>query len=102
MYFNGEGVRVRSYFTAFKWYKLAAKQGDSTAQSNLGLMYSKGYGVTRNYALAYMWWNVALLNGDLGAKKNIDIITKKMPLRLIKKAKNLAKLCKNSAYTKCR
>ena len=36
MYANGEGV-AQDYEEAVKWYRLAAEQGDTQAQSGLGL-----------------------------------------------------------------
>ena len=38
MYDNGDGV-PQDYKEAVKWYRLAAEQGDASAQYNLGLMY---------------------------------------------------------------
>ncbi len=46
-YFNGEGV-PQDYSTAFTWIRRAAEQGLPEAQSTLGVLYEKGYGVVRN------------------------------------------------------
>ena len=58
MYDNGQGV-PQDYVQAAKWYRLAADQGNATAQSNLGGMYASGQGVPKDYVLAYMWRNLA-------------------------------------------
>jgi hypothetical protein len=39
-----------------KWYKLAAEEGHANAQSNLGVMYAKGQGVTQDNVNAHMGW----------------------------------------------
>lgn len=41
MYKNGEGGS-RDYSAALFWFEKAARQGDSKAQLNLGLMYEDG------------------------------------------------------------
>ena len=46
-----EGV-PQNYAEAVKWYRLAADQGDASAQFNLGVMYDKGQGVPQDYAEA--------------------------------------------------
>ena len=44
MYYQGQGV-PQDYAEAVSWYRLAAEQGNATAQSNLGAMYDNGRGV---------------------------------------------------------
>ena len=36
------------------WYRKAAKQGHSTAQNNLGVMYRDGHGVVQDLVMAYV------------------------------------------------
>ena len=56
------------YKTAMKWYRLAAEQGDSSAQSNLGDMYSLGMGVPEDYKTAMKWYRLAAEQGDSSAQ----------------------------------
>lgn len=44
-----------NYTEAFKWFRLAALQGNGIAQAQIGLMYFNGQGVERNYEEAYFW-----------------------------------------------
>jgi TPR repeat protein len=46
-----------------KWYRLAAKQGYASAQSNLGLMYDDGQGVPQDYQEAVKWYRRAAAQG---------------------------------------
>ena len=45
------------------WYRKAAKQGHSTAQNNLGVMYRDGHGVVQDLVMAYVWLSVSVANG---------------------------------------
>ncbi|MFC1779397.1 hypothetical protein ACFLZU_03565 [Thermodesulfobacteriota bacterium] len=56
-----------------KWYRLAAEQGNATAQLNLGFTYAKGNGILQSYEDAYAWWVVAAANGDEAARKNMEV-----------------------------
>ncbi|RAP25871.1 hypothetical protein DID78_07115 [Candidatus Marinamargulisbacteria bacterium SCGC AG-343-D04] len=53
-YQKGRGVD-QSNEEAFKWYKLAADQGDAIAQTNLGWMHYKGEGVDQSDTKAFEW-----------------------------------------------
>jgi uncharacterized protein len=55
MYAQGLGVE-QDYAEAVKWYRKAADQGVTAAQSNLGLMYAQGLGVAQDYAEAVKWY----------------------------------------------
>ena len=48
MYGNGQGV-PQDGRAAMKWFRLAAEQGNATAQTNLGLMYGNGDGVPQDF-----------------------------------------------------
>ena len=67
MYANGQGV-PQNYAEAVKWYRLAADQGNATAQFNLALMYANGQGVPQNYAEAVKWYRLAADQGDAEAQ----------------------------------
>ena len=62
MYGNGRGV-AQDYAEAVKWYRLAAEQGDASAQSKLGAMYANGQGVAQDYAEAVKWYRRAAEQG---------------------------------------
>jgi TPR repeat protein len=53
MYANGRGV-AQDYEEAVRWYRLAAKQGDALAQTQLGEAYAKGWGLREDDILSYM------------------------------------------------
>ena len=63
MYENGIGVK-QDYDKAIFWYTEAAKQGDTNAQNNLGLMYENGDGVEKNLEKAIYWYNKAIELGN--------------------------------------
>ena len=46
--------------------RFAAEQGDTKAQSNLGLMYDQGLGVSQDYAEAVRWLRLAAEQGTPG------------------------------------
>jgi TPR repeat protein len=54
-YLNGQGVKQDSK-KAVLWFRKAAEQGHSMAQSNLGVMYCQGLGVQQNYQQAMQWY----------------------------------------------
>ena len=62
MYEHGLGV-PQSWPAAVDYYLLAAEQGDATGQYLLGLMYDKGFGVSRDVVQAYKWLNLAASHG---------------------------------------
>jgi TPR repeat protein len=73
MYSNRQGV-VRDYAEAMRWYKLAAAQGESHAQYNLGGMYSNGRGVVQDYAEAMRWYKSAAARGHADAQFNLGFM----------------------------
>jgi len=44
---------------AARWFRIAAEQGDASAQYGLGSMYDTAEGVVQNDARAYLWFNLA-------------------------------------------
>jgi TPR repeat protein len=57
---NGAAAAQREdYAEAVRWYRLAAAQGDASAQFNLGVMFRDGWGVPQDYVSAHMWLNLA-------------------------------------------
>ena len=51
------------YEKAVKWFTLSAKRGVASAQSNLGVMYKHGQGVTQDYKQAVKWFRLAAEQG---------------------------------------
>ena len=52
---------------AVRWYRLAAGQGDASAQRHLGWMYDKGRGVPQDYDEAAAWYQRAAEQGNTDA-----------------------------------
>ena len=100
MYYNGEGV-PQDDKEAVKWYRLAAEQGDASAQGILGHMYERGQGVLQDNVMAHMWYNVASANGNDNAGGYRDERAGLMTNADISKAQAMARECMSSGYTKC-
>ncbi|MEN2466198.1 tetratricopeptide repeat protein [Ornithinibacillus sp. JPR2-1] len=62
---NGKGEE------AISWYKMAAEQGDSYGEFNLGLCYENGIGTPINIKKAKIWYQKAALKGDEQAKERL-------------------------------
>ena len=54
----GQGV-PQNLAEALKWYRLAANQGYTLAQYNLGMRYYEGTGVNQDPVEAYQWLSLA-------------------------------------------
>ena len=72
MYANGQGV-PQDDAEAVKWFRLAAEQGNASAQFNLALMYDKGQGVPQDYAEAVKWYRLAAEQGYALAQLNLGV-----------------------------
>jgi hypothetical protein len=70
MYANGQGV-CRDDIMAAAWYRLAADQGDASAQNNLGIMYANGQGVPQDDEQAVHWYRLAAEQGHALAQYNL-------------------------------
>jgi len=62
------------YATALRLWQALAAQGDAAAQSNLGVMYSRGQGLTRDYAEAVKWYRLAAAQGNARAQFNLGVM----------------------------
>jgi hypothetical protein len=90
MYDRGEGV-AQDYGEAVKWYRLAAEQGEATAQSNLGAMYyDGGKGVPEDYVKAYAWCNLSGAQGEKDAIKAKDKLRPRMTAEQVAEAQKLS------------
>ncbi len=66
-----KAYKQQDYKTAYKEWLPLAEQGDSSAQYNLGLMYSNGKGVKQDYTQAVAWYRKAAEQGDSSAQSNL-------------------------------
>ena len=55
-------------------YRLAAEQGDASAQFNLGVRYVTGEGVAQDDAEAVRWYRLAAEQGDASAQFNLGVM----------------------------
>ena len=55
----------------FKWFKLAAEQGNAIAQLNLGRCYRDGIGVVKNEKEEFKWFKLAAEQGNAIAQLNL-------------------------------
>tara|TARA_Y100001934_G_scaffold206641_1_gene244343 strand:- start:787 stop:1113 length:327 start_codon:yes stop_codon:yes gene_type:complete len=67
-------ARSGDYVTALREFTTLAKQGDATAQSNLGAMHSKGHGVPQDYKTAVKWWTLAAKQRDASVPFNLGVM----------------------------
>lgn len=58
----------------WKKCKLAAEQGDASAQYNLGRMYLYGQGVPQDNKAAAKWYTLAAEQGDVIAQYNLGFM----------------------------
>ena len=58
-------------------YRLAAEQGDASAQFNLGVMYNHGYGVPQDYKEAVKWYRLSAEQGDARAQNKLGLMYEK-------------------------
>ena len=63
--------RRGDYGIALKAFRPLAEQGNAAAQSNLGVMYEKGQGVSQDYKEAARWYRDAADQGNATAQFNL-------------------------------
>ncbi len=78
------------YATALTKFRPLAQQGNARAQYNLGVMYYRGYGVTKDDVLAHMWTNLAAVRGLETARTLRDRLAEKMTPAQLDEAQRLA------------
>lgn len=66
----GDGV-TQNWREAFRWYKLAATQGDKDAQNNVESCFLEGLGCRRNMAEAIRWYERSAGQGNADARYNL-------------------------------
>jgi len=72
------------------WYRLAAEQGFSEAQNNLGTLYGAGVGVPQDNAEAFAWFSIAADQGNDAAVANRDLAASRMTPEALSAAQQLA------------
>jgi TPR repeat protein len=76
---------------AVRLYRLAAEQGNVSAQYNLGVMYSSGEGVPEDDVRAYMWHNLSAAQGNEIAQRNKGVVEQRMTREQIAEAQRLSR-----------
>jgi TPR repeat protein len=61
----------KDYVEAMRWYRQAADQGNTTAQTHVGYLYEKGRGAPQDYGEALRWYRKAADRGNAAAQRNI-------------------------------
>jgi TPR repeat protein len=62
------------YATALREWTPLAKQGNASAQFNLGLIYRNGQGVSQDYKTALEWYRLAAEQGFADAQNNLGLM----------------------------
>jgi TPR repeat protein len=70
IYQYGYGIK-KCIRWAFKYYTLAAEQGNIDAQYNLGDLYQKHTGKKLNYRHAFKWYTKSAQGGNLAAQRSL-------------------------------
>jgi TPR repeat protein len=62
------------YATALQHFRPLAKQGNASAQKNIGVMYSMGKGVPKDHKTAVKWYRLAAEQGNADAQYNLGLM----------------------------
>jgi TPR repeat protein len=73
-HYLGRGGAAQDFAEAARWYRRLAARGEAAAQTTLGLMYARGWGLTPNLAEARRWWSLAAAQNDAGAQHNLGMV----------------------------
>lgn len=70
-----QGEFIPQNFTkAVKWYKEAARNGDSDAQVELAFLYYTGQGVNQDFKKSYYWFDKAAHQGVAAAQYSLGVL----------------------------
>ena len=69
-----EAYKNGDYATALREWRPLAEQGDAGAQTNLGVMYGNGEGVTQDYKEAVKWYRKSAEQGNADAQTNLGVM----------------------------
>jgi len=64
----------KDYAAALREWRSLAAQGNASAQSNLGVMYANGQGVTQDYKEAARLYGLAAAQGNASAQYNLGLM----------------------------
>jgi len=59
---------------AVKWFRLAALHNNPKAETNLGIMYAHGKGVTQDFVEARKWFQLGADHGEVKAQSNLGAL----------------------------
>lgn len=94
--------RELNYREALRWYMMAAKSGDDSAQWNVGFMYQHGQGVPQSVMDSYVWYNIAAANiSDDFYRRSRDGMARELSSSQLISAQARAKRCLESEYKNC-
>ncbi len=68
-----EAYKRGDFSNALRIFRLAAEQGDSTAQYNLGVMHYYGQGVPQDFREAVKWYRKSAEQGLSEAQHNLGV-----------------------------
>ena len=86
---SGQGV-PKDDRQAANWYRLAASQGNASAQYFLSGKYKEGDGVLQDFVQAYAWINLAALGGYSSAPAQRELLHQCMTSEQVAQAQKLA------------
>jgi TPR repeat protein len=69
-----EAYNRKEYKTAFEKWEPLAIQGNAQAQSNLGVRYVIGLGVTQDYKEAVKWFRLSAEQGEAEGQYNLGVM----------------------------
>ena len=89
------------YATALRAFKILAAEGNTDAQTMLGLMYAEGHGIKQDQVYAHMWGDIAASNGDENGANLRDMVVEILSPSQIAEAQKLARECVRKKYKGC-
>lgn len=69
-----EAFASGDHATAMRIWLALGRQGNATAQNNLGAMYDKGQGAPQSYPEAIRWYRLAAEHGHTLAQNNLGVM----------------------------
>src|SRR5690349_7820129 len=66
--------RAGDFPTALKLLIPLARQGDPSAENDLGVIYERGQGTPQDYGEAVKWYRMAAEQGDVTAEHNLAVM----------------------------
>ncbi|MBF0160109.1 MAG: SEL1-like repeat protein [Magnetococcales bacterium] len=91
LYVTGAGGVQQDYAEAVRLFRMAAEQGEVTAQANLGTMMANGQGTPRDHVTALMWFEIAASSGNQHAVSLYKTLSGGMTRSQIEQAREMAR-----------